>query len=116
MARIVSGTSFATEEVESSEVRKNRLTKLSFFGRTRHLDRLCMMLRLRSPLFSLAILFLFASTSSALHFYLDLNEKRCFIEELPTDTVVEGVLYSLQIPTLYPGLRTDRTLQSARMA
>lgn len=28
---------------------------------------------------------------SALHFYLDANEKRCFIEELPTDTIVEGV-------------------------
>jgi len=39
---------------------------------------------------SLALLFLFATTSSALHFYLDLDEKRCFIEELPTDTVVEG--------------------------
>lgn len=39
---------------------------------------------------SLALLFLFATTSSALHFYLDLSEKRCFIEELPTDTVVEG--------------------------
>jgi hypothetical protein len=29
-------------------------------------------------------------TVNALHFYLDANEKRCFIEELPTDTVVEG--------------------------
>lgn len=28
--------------------------------------------------------------ANALHFYLDANEKRCFIEELPTDTVVEG--------------------------
>ncbi|KAL1746781.1 emp24/gp25L/p24 family/GOLD-domain-containing protein [Schizophyllum fasciatum] len=26
----------------------------------------------------------------AVHFYLDANEKRCFIEELPSDTVVEG--------------------------
>jgi len=30
------------------------------------------------------------SAANALHFYLDANEKRCFIEELPTDTVVEG--------------------------
>ncbi|KAL1752773.1 emp24/gp25L/p24 family/GOLD-domain-containing protein [Schizophyllum commune] len=26
----------------------------------------------------------------AVHFYLDANEKRCFIEELPSNTVVEG--------------------------
>ena len=43
--------------------------------------------RARSLLFCL---FLFISTVNALHFYLDANEKRCFIEELPTDTVVEG--------------------------
>jgi len=30
------------------------------------------------------------SSVNALHFYLDANQKRCFIEELPTDTVVEG--------------------------
>ncbi|KZT56901.1 membrane protein [Calocera cornea HHB12733] len=28
--------------------------------------------------------------TAALHFYLDSTEKKCFIEELPTDTVVEG--------------------------
>ena len=38
----------------------------------------------------LSCLFLFISTVNALHFYLDADEKRCFIEELPTDTVVEG--------------------------
>ena len=38
----------------------------------------------------LALLFLFFSCVNALHFYLDANQKRCFIEELPTDTVVEG--------------------------
>jgi hypothetical protein len=32
---------------------------------------------------------------SALHFYLDADEKRCFIEELPTDTIVEGALLLL---------------------
>lgn len=26
----------------------------------------------------------------ALHFYLESNEQRCFLEELPSDTVVEG--------------------------
>ena len=41
----------------------------------------------------LSCLFLFISTVNALHFYLDANEKRCFIEELPTDTVVEGKHY-----------------------
>ena len=45
----------------------------------------------RPPLLSLYILFLFVAATNALHFYLDTNEKRCFIEELPTDTVVEGM-------------------------
>ena len=44
----------------------------------------------RSPSFLLFCIFLFTSAVNALHFYLDANEKRCFIEELPTDTVVEG--------------------------
>jgi hypothetical protein len=26
----------------------------------------------------------------ALHFYFESNEKRCFLEELPSDTLVEG--------------------------
>lgn len=38
----------------------------------------------------LSCLFLFISAVNALHFYLDADEKRCFIEELPTDTVIEG--------------------------
>jgi hypothetical protein len=33
---------------------------------------------------------LLVTTVNALHFYLDANEKRCFVEELPSDTVVEG--------------------------
>ncbi|KAI9464201.1 emp24/gp25L/p24 family/GOLD-domain-containing protein [Boletus coccyginus] len=33
---------------------------------------------------------------NALHFYLDANEKRCFIEELPSDTVVEGHYRALE--------------------
>ena len=48
----------------------------------------CVMLNARPPL--LLCLFLFFSVVNSLHFYLDDNEKRCFIEELPTDTVVEG--------------------------
>ncbi|KAL5492558.1 ERP1 [Sanghuangporus weigelae] len=33
---------------------------------------------------------------NALHFYLDASERRCFIEELPTDTVVEGHYKALE--------------------
>ncbi|KAF8479703.1 emp24/gp25L/p24 family/GOLD-domain-containing protein [Russula ochroleuca] len=44
----------------------------------------------------LCCLFLFISAVNALHFYLDANEKRCFIEELPTDTVVEGHYRALE--------------------
>ena len=47
----------------------------------------------RPSLLSLCLLLVFAVASNALHFYLDTNEKRCFIEELPTDTVVEGAYY-----------------------
>ncbi|OJA10697.1 hypothetical protein AZE42_01038 [Rhizopogon vesiculosus] len=36
------------------------------------------------------------TTVNALHFYLDANEKRCFIEELPSDTVVEGHYRALE--------------------
>ena len=42
------------------------------------------------PLSSLLLVLFVAATANALHFYLDANQKRCFIEELPTDTVVEG--------------------------
>jgi len=50
-------------------------------------------MRLLSSL--LCILFA-AATVNALHFYLDANQKRCFIEELPTDTVVEGKYHALE--------------------
>ena len=43
------------------------------------------------PHLSLLLLLLVAATVNALHFYLDANEKRCFLEEIPSDTVVEGV-------------------------
>ena len=43
--------------------------------------------------------FLLATVANALHFYLDAGETRCFIEELPTDTVVEGA-YARSCPDL----------------
>ncbi|KAI0272638.1 emp24/gp25L/p24 family/GOLD-domain-containing protein [Gloeopeniophorella convolvens] len=49
------------------------------------------------PGFSLPLcLLLFLSTVNALHFYLDANEKRCFIEEVPSDTVLEGHYRALE--------------------
>lgn len=45
------------------------------------------------PPLSLLFLLILVTTAHALHFYLDDNEKRCFIEELPTDTIVEGELW-----------------------
>ncbi|KAI0763793.1 emp24/gp25L/p24 family/GOLD-domain-containing protein [Trametes elegans] len=55
-----------------------------------------MALSRRPPLLSLCLLLFFAAVANALHFYLDTNEKRCFIEELPTDTVVEGHYRALE--------------------
>ncbi len=37
------------------------------------------------------LLLIFITPINALHIYLDADQKRCFIEELPKDTVVEGV-------------------------
>ncbi|KAL4063101.1 emp24/gp25L/p24 family/GOLD-domain-containing protein [Scleroderma yunnanense] len=42
------------------------------------------------------VFLLLISTVHALHFYLDANEKRCFIEELPSDTAVEGHYKALE--------------------
>ena len=56
----------------------------------------------RAPLASLCLLLFFAAAANALHFYLDTNEKRCFIEELPTDTVVEGMCYVAPRPVRCP--------------
>ena len=39
------------------------------------------------PLF---LVLLLLPLSQALHFYLDANEQKCFMEELPMDTIVEG--------------------------
>lgn len=50
----------------------------------------------RNPILTLLGFLFFASAAHALHFYLDANEKRCFIEEVPSDTVVEGQSYLQQ--------------------
>jgi len=50
----------------------------------------CRMFAFRHATFLLPLLHLLRIVN-ALHFYLDANEKRCFIEELPSDTVVEGM-------------------------
>ncbi|KAF9269019.1 hypothetical protein L218DRAFT_976854 [Marasmius fiardii PR-910] len=51
---------------------------------------------MRHVLLSLSSLLYLGLASHALHFYLDANEKRCFIEELPTNTVVEGHYRALE--------------------
>ncbi|KAI6002539.1 membrane protein [Pisolithus marmoratus] len=43
-----------------------------------------------------AVFLLLITTVYGLHFYLDANEKRCFIEELPSDTTVEGHYKALE--------------------
>ncbi|KAF9511241.1 hypothetical protein BS47DRAFT_1346956 [Hydnum rufescens UP504] len=43
-------------------------------------------------LFALALV----TTAQALHLYLDAEDKRCFVEELPTDTIVEGHYRALE--------------------
>jgi hypothetical protein len=43
---------------------------------------------------AVALLLTTALKIHALHFYLDSDEERCFIEELPTDTIVEGMFIS----------------------
>ncbi len=41
----------------------------------------------------------------ALHFYIQANEERCFLEELPSDTIVEGIF-----PRVIPLLRFVQVL------
>ena len=55
--------------------------------------------------FTFFLVISFISSINALHFYLDANQKRCFIEELPTDTVVEGQFS----PVSYTNLVNDLT-------
>lgn len=57
---------------------------------------------------------LLLTTVNALHFYLDANEKRCFVEELPSDTVVEGTC-SWHWPPDTELKMYHRTLQSIRV-
>lgn len=40
----------------------------------------------------------FAQSTSALYFYLGAGEKRCFIEEIPKDTIVVGAFDSAAVP------------------
>lgn len=50
---------------------------------------ICPDMRSFSPVF---LVLLLLPLSQALHFYLDANEQKCFMEELPMDTIVEGPL------------------------
>ncbi|KAF7796816.1 hypothetical protein EIP86_008000 [Pleurotus ostreatoroseus] len=47
-------------------------------------------------LLSLWLFLLLVGAANALHFYLDADEKRCFLEEVPGDTVVEGHYKALE--------------------
>jgi len=44
----------------------------------------------------LGLVFFAVSNVSGLHFYLDSDEERCFIEELPSGTIVEGTYKALE--------------------
>jgi hypothetical protein len=57
---------------------------------------------MRPALSAILLCFLGSATTNALHFYLDANQKRCFIEELPTNTVVEGAPYPTTHALVYP--------------
>jgi hypothetical protein len=59
---------------------------------------------------TLVFLLALGRAADALHFYLDASEHRCFIEELPTDTVVEGPSAALA------GLRVGSDGSCARRA
>jgi len=54
------------------------------------------------------------SNVCGLHFYLDSDEERCFVEELPSGTIVEGWSY-LNIRNLYAYQGIHRYLQSTCM-
>ena len=45
---------------------------------------------MRIPLIWALLPFLSLTRVWGLHFYFESNEKRCFLEELPSDTIVEG--------------------------
>ncbi|KAG8928889.1 emp24p/erv25p- protein [Tulasnella sp. 419] len=48
-----------------------------------------MLLTSKLPLYIVSLI-LIGGYVNALHFYLDAGERRCFVEELPTDTIVEA--------------------------
>ena len=93
------------------------------------LQRLLLSLRLQSfprhpvmsrrpPHLAFLVLLLIAATTHALHFYLDADEKRCFLEEIPSDTVVEGMPACTRLYSILPLLNCyvfDRALQGPRM-
>lgn len=42
---------------------------------------------------AVVLLLSISAVTNALHFYLDAGQRRCFIEELPANTVAEGICY-----------------------
>ena len=42
---------------------------------------------------AVGLLFSISTVTNALHFYLDAGQRRCFIEELPANTVAEGIVH-----------------------
>jgi len=42
---------------------------------------------------AVGLLFSISAVTNALHFYLDAGQRRCFIEELPANTVAEGMVH-----------------------
>lgn len=60
-----------------------------------------------------SILLLLLPLTNALHFYLDANEQKCFMEELPIDTIVEG---QTALPSLPLSLASSLKLTSVSLA
>ena len=49
---------------------------------------------------AVVLLFFISAVTNALHFYLDAGQRRCFIEELPANTVAEGIYYVFFYPSV----------------
>ena len=85
------------EEIDKKKFKENiicwlnKLAKLVFSN----LASVTILSSMRLKLFSFILCVV--SAANALHFYLDANQRRCFIEELPTDTVVEGKHFPLHV-------------------
>jgi hypothetical protein len=54
---------------------------------------------MRPLLLSLVVLLGLSQFTNALYFYLNAGENRCFLEELPKDTIVVGTSYFLSLLT-----------------